>query len=59
MRERDDPAGLVLSQLTQCGAGDILSPRPVIAKPECGQELERRRFRAPVMNGDLNENILR
>ncbi len=59
MRERDDPAGFVLSQLAKGGASDLIPPRPVIAKPERGQELERRRFRAAVMNGDLNEHILR
>ena len=58
MRERDDPAGFILSRLTKGGAGDILPPRPVIAKPDGGQELERRRFRSAVMNGDLNEHIL-
>ena len=59
MGERDDTAGFLLSRLTNGGAGDILPPGPVIAKSEGGQELERRRFRAAVMNGDPNEDILR
>ncbi len=38
MRERDDPAGFILRAiLTKGGAGDILPPRPVIAKPEGGR----------------------
>ena len=37
MRERNDPAGFILSQLTKGRARDILPPRPVIAEPEGGQ----------------------
>ena len=55
LRERDDPAGFILRQLPQGGASDIIAPRPVVAEPEGGQELERRRFRAAVMHGDLNQ----
>ena len=38
--ETDDPAGFILRQLPQGGAGNIIAPRPVVAEPEGGQEVE-------------------
>ena len=58
MRKKNRRAEFIPGHLTKAGAGDVASPGPVIAEPGRGQNLKIRRIRAPIVNGDLNKQVL-
>ena len=55
VRGRDHPR----ARLPQHGAHRVAAPRPRVADPHRRQHVERGRLRAAVLNGDLDEEVLR
>jgi hypothetical protein len=58
VREGDGAAGLIPGHLTKRRAGRGAAAGPIIAEPEGGQEVERGGFRAAVVHGDSDEQVL-
>ena len=59
MTSGDGPHVGAGSEDLQLGFLFLVAPRPGVAKPQGGQYLDLRRLRAPVANGDLDQDVLR